>query len=167
MEALFKLFDMDKLANVGSFDQVDEDARKKADLLVTMLRVRLSNLMSSRIENESRRNDPIWDWASKNLPVCAAYMILAGHVKADFHDVPESESLLATGTNNFIPHERFPTRHGVYLQHDIKLCVFIRSGKKTGGDGFSARIAQHESGCKAAKATSNFYSLYPSNSTAR
>eukprot|EP00985_Skeletonema_marinoi_P023355 scaffold15522_cov92-Skeletonema_marinoi.AAC.1 len=167
---------VDTLGNVFNVDtlmrnDVSEEDRQNADVLVDLLRVRLTNHVNGRIEEESKRNDPIWNWASKNLPVCAAYMIIAGHVKSNFRSMREEDSLLPADTNNFIPYTRFPNHHGVYLQHDTKLEQKVRSGKKTSFgsavEGFSKRIAEHKKGCEAASPTSNFYKLYPSKSTKR
>jgi len=150
---------------------VSEEDKQNADVLVDLLRIRLKNHVNGRIAEESKRNDPIWEWASKNVPVCTAYMILAGHLKSNFQSMREEDSLLPADNNNFIPYTRFPNRHGVYLQHDRKLEQKIRSGKKTSFgntvEGFSKRIAEHEKGCKAANPASNFYKLYPSKSTKR
>ena len=92
--------------------------------------VRLTNHVNGRIEEESNRNDPIWNWASKNLPLCAAYMILARRVKFNFIGMREEDSLLPRDTNNFIPYTRFPNHHGVYLQHDTKLEQKVRLGRR-------------------------------------
>eukprot|EP00984_Skeletonema_dohrnii_P032677 scaffold27202_cov108-Skeletonema_dohrnii-CCMP3373.AAC.2 len=167
VNTLENVFDLSTLMR----DDVSEEDKQNADVLVDLLRVRLTNHVNGRIEEESKRNDPIWNWASKNLPVCAAYMILAGHVKSNFRSTREEDSLLPADTNNFIPYTRFPNHHGVYLQHDTKLEQKIRSGKKTSFgsavEGFSKRIAEHKKGCEAASPTSNFYKLYPSKSTKR
>lgn len=150
---------------------VSKEDERHADVLVALLRIRPKNHINGRIEVESKRNDPIWDWVNKNLPICAAYMIHAGHVNSNFQSMGEEDSLLPSDTNNFIPYQRFPNRHGVYMQYDTKRKEMIRSGKKTSFgntvEGFSKRIAEHEKGCKAANPTSNFYTLYPSKFTKR
>ena len=152
---------------------VSEQQKKDADVLAAMLRIRLKNHINhpNRVRSESKRNHWIWDWAEKNLPVCAAYMIAAGHVQPNFQSLNDEESLLSSDSNKFIPINGFPNHHGVYLNNDTKLQQPIRSGKKTSfGDkveGFAARIEQHKKGCSAPNPTSNFYKLYPSNSSGR
>ena len=169
-EYLIQLFDMSTMMqNVV----VTDEMKKDADLLAAMLRIRLKNHVNNtnRVGSEAKQNHWIWDWAEKNLPVCAAYMIAAGHVQPNFQSLSNEESLLSSDSNKFIPIDQFPNRHGVYLNNDTKLQQTIRSGKKTSfGDkveGFSARIEQHEKGCSASNPTSNFYKLYPSNSSGR
>ena len=152
---------------------VSEQQKKDADVLAAMLRIRLKNHINhpNRVRSESKRNHWIWDWAEKNLPVCAPYMIAAGHVQPNFQSLNDEESLLSSDSNKFIPINGFPNHHGVYLNNDTKLQQPIRSGKKTSfGDkveGFAARIEQHKKGCSAPNPTSNFYKLYPSNSSGR
>ena len=166
---LIQLFDMSTMMqNVV----VTEEMKKDADVLANVLRIRLKNHINNpnRVP-DAKRNHWIWDWAEKNLPVCAAYMIAVGHVHPNFQSLSDEESLLSSDSNKFIPINRLPDRHGVYLNNDTKLQQTIRSGKKTSfGDkveGFAARIEQHEKGCSASNPTSNFYKLYPSNSSGR
>jgi hypothetical protein len=167
VDTLANVFDLSTLMINGV--SVSEEDKQNADVLVDLLRMRLKDYVNGRIEAESKRNDPIWEWASKNLPVCAAYMILAGHVKSNFQTMREEDSLLPADNNNFIPCTRFPIHHGVYLQYDTKRKEIIRSGKKTSFgntvEGLSKRIAGHDKECKAANPASNFYKLYPSKSS--
>ena len=166
---LIQLFDMSTMMeNVV----VTDEMKKDADVLAAMLRIRLKNHINNpnRV-SEAKQNHWIWGWAEKNLPVCAAYMIAAGHVPSNFQSLGEEESLLSSDSNKFIPINRFPNRHGVYLNNDTKLQQTIRSGKKTSfGDtveGFAVRMEQHKKGCSASNPTSNFYKLYPSKSSRR
>jgi hypothetical protein len=101
---------VDTLANVFNLStlmingvSVSEEDKQNTDMLVGLLRIRLKDHVNGCIEEESKQNDPIWEWASKNLPVCAPYMILAGHVKSNFQTMREEDSLLPTDNNNFIP----------------------------------------------------------------
>jgi hypothetical protein len=167
---LVELFDMTTMMeNV----EVTAEEREKADVLTAILRTRLRNHLNnlSRVGSEARRNHWVWDWAEKNLPVCAAYMIAAGHVKPNFQSLGEDDCLLSSDSNKFIPIERFPHRHGVYLNKDKQLKQPIRSGKKTSFsatvEGFSARMEDHKKGCGAESPKSNFYKLYPSESSGR
>ena len=150
---------------------VREEDKKNADMLANILRVRMKNQINGRVTEETKRNHPIWDFAERNLPICAAYMILVGHVKSDLPRLREKDSLLAFESNNFIPVTRFPKRHGAYVQKDEKQREIVRSGKKNSHgavvEGFAKRIAEHEKGCKSENPISNFYKLYPSKSTKR
>ncbi len=136
----------------------------KADILVKMLRQRLKDHIKNRAE--SRRDHWVWNFSRKNLAVVAAYMILAGHIKTRIACVKGDGSLLFPNENKFAPCQMQPKYEGCYLFFDSNECVFIRSGKVTGG-GVESRMIQHKKAAEAEIASSQFYDQYPSQKTAR
>mmetsp|Transcript_22807 Transcript_22807/g.34556 ORF Transcript_22807/g.34556 Transcript_22807/m.34556 type:complete len:638 (+) Transcript_22807:612-2525(+) len=140
------------------------ELQSKADILVKMLRQRLKEHV--KIRAISRRDHWVWKLSRKNLALVAAYMILAGHTKSRIACIKEGGSLLSPNANKFAPCRMQPKHEGCYLFFDYNDGVFIRSGKVTGG-GVESRLMQHKSGAEAEIASSNFYDLYPSESTAR
>ncbi|KAL7498904.1 hypothetical protein ACHAWT_008594 [Skeletonema menzelii] len=140
------------------------ELQKKADVLVKMLRQRLKEHIKTRAI--SRRDHWVWNLARKNLSVVAAYMILAGHTKPRIACIKEDGALLFPDTNKFAPCAMHPKHEGCYLFYDYNECVFIRSGKVTGG-GVESRLKQHKSAAEAEIASSRFYDQYPSEKTVR
>jgi len=163
VEYVVNLFDLDKLG-VGL--EVSEEDKTKADLLVKMLRERFHEHLKQRIKDKARRTHWSMKLAYKNLAVDAALMVLSNHSAQYLECLGDSDSLLNTGVNCFIPGMRFPDRQGAYLYRDNNRGKIIRSGKKTRG-GIVGRHKEHLKAAKAKKATSNFYNLYPSELSPR
>ncbi len=158
-----------ELHDLNKFDvtsQVSEERKSTADLLVTMLRDRFQEHVKSQIKEKSRRTHWSMKLAYNNLAVNAALMVLSKHIKMDLSCLSETDSLLATNTNNFFQCTQFPNREGAYLYFDRNRGCFVRSGKKTRG-GFVSRGDEHNKAAAAEKASSHFYFAYPSSSSSR
>lgn len=158
------LFDMEK--SLHQEIEVTDTLIEKADLLARMLKQRFKYHVNSRIKNASQRTQRTMKLAFQNLGVTAAYMVLANHVKGNLKCLQESDCLLATNTNNFLPCSSFPRRQGAYLFYDNNRGLFIRSGKVT-GQVFEERILQHKKCAMDPIASSHFYFVYPSEESIR
>ena len=114
--------------------EVSEEDKAKADLLVKMLRERFHEHLKQRIKDKARRTHWSMKLAYKNLAVLvAALMVLSNHSAQYLECLGDSDILLNTGVNCFLPGTRFPDRQGAYLYRDDNRGKIIRSGKKTRG----------------------------------
>ena len=146
--------------------EASEGDKKKADLLVKLLRSRLKVHLKRRIKQKSKRSHWSMRLAYNNMSVVAALMILQGHVKMDVGSLNEHDSLLAIDIRQFVACEDCPNREGAYLYFDLNRGVFVRSGKVS-GRGFGARNGEHLSAAKASSAASFFYLMFPSTVSTR
>ena len=105
-------------------------------------------------------------FASRNLPVVAAIMVLHDHLKVNLNNLDESDCLLAASTAKFTPCSDHPNREGTCLYFDTVCCRFVRSGKAI-GRGFDKRNIEHKKGAESNTATSLFYRLFPSDISSR
>ncbi len=108
-----------------------------------------------------RKITGFWGWQVKNLPIITAAMILSKHLKLDLKCLGESECLLSSNANQFIPCLAFPRREGAYLHFDYNRGIFIRSGKVV-RHSFQSRHDEHLAASKEDKSPSHFYFMYPS-----
>ena len=116
--------------------------------------------MKNRVKQAVKKNHWVLRFAFKNLPIIAATMILLKHLRLDLKCLGESECLLSSNSNQFIPCLAFPRQEGAYLYFDVNRGVFIRSGKVV-RHGFQSRHEEHLAASKDEKSSSHFYFMYP------
>ena len=124
---VIRLLDLETTTDTTT--EVSTTEKEKADLLLTKLCERFKVHVNNRVKQAVKKNHWILRFAFKNLPIIAAMMILSKHLKLDLKCLGESESLLSSNSNQFIPCLAFPRREGAYLYFDVNRGVFIRSGK--------------------------------------
>ena len=156
---VIRLLDLETTADTTT--EVTTTEKEKGDLLLIKLRERFKAHVKDRVKQAVKRNHWILKFAYKNLPIIAAAMILSKHLKLDLQCLGESECLLSSNANQFIPCLAFPRREGAYLYFDINRGVFIRSGKVV-RRGFKSRHDEHLAASKEEKSSSHFYFMYPS-----
>ena len=156
---VIRLLDLETTSDTTT--EVTTTEKEKGDLLLIKLRERFKAHVKDRVKQAAKKNHWILKFAYKNLPIVAAAMILSKHLKLDLQCLGESECLLSSNANQFIPCLAFPRREGAYLYFDINRGVFIRSGKVV-RRGFKSRHDEHLAASKEEKSSSHFYFMYPS-----
>ena len=156
---VIRLLDLETTTDTKT--EVSTTEKEKADLLLTKLCERFKVHVKNRVKQAVKKNHWILRFAFKNLPIIAATMILSKHLKLDLNCLGESECLLSSNANQFIPCLAFPRREGAYLYFDVNRGVFIRSGKVV-RRGFQLRHDEHLAASKEEKSSSHFYFMYPS-----
>jgi hypothetical protein len=148
-------------------DNITQEDKDKADLLVRILRGRMNAFMKKRNVSKDKRSHWAIRLADKNLSFVAAYMVLVDHVKTDISCLDETQSLLTPNHYKFLLCQSFNEFEGAYLYYDNNHGRFIRSGKVC-GRGFGARHAEHlrEAG-RETNPKSNFYVWYPTKDNVR
>ena len=156
---VIRLLDLETTSDTTT--EVTTTEKEKGDLLLIKLRERFKAHVKDRVKQAAKKNHWILKFAYKNLPIVAAAMILSKHLKLDLKCLGESECLLSSNLNQFIPCLAFPRREGAYLYFDVNRGVFIRSGKVV-RRGFQSRHEEHLAASKDEKSSSHFYFMYPS-----
>ena len=144
---------------------ISTEDKDKANKLAQHLTARFREHKSQKVL-AARRNHWSMKFASKNLAVNAALMVLSNHVKKDIARLSEEDSLLSGDISKFQECSLVPEQHGAYLYYDKNNEVFIRSGKVT-NRGFKVRDDEHRLAAKSMTSKSRFYALYPSTSSQR
>ena len=162
------------------FDKVDFSIRplthekssliEKADVLFAMLRMRVPPHVRGRVK-KSQQSHLVWHWATKNLAIVSASMIVMNHLKRDISCLGSEACLLAKpDSTNFLPvANNLVSMWGCYLHHDTNEEKWIRSGSAAGEGGFGGRLKTHLQRAKAARNDdgSRFYDDYPDRSSVR
>ena len=165
-----RLFNLHKngVRRVDPSSDVSEEVRKKADVLVKILRQRFRTFLKQRISSKAKRSHWSVNFACNNLPVVAAVMALSGHLKSDLECLHDRDSLLITDASCFIKcnEHDYKDKEGTYLCFDTVRNVFVRSGK-VAGRGFIVRGDEHLKASKAARPSSQLYRQYPSKESDR
>ena len=158
-----RLFSVDEVAA-----NLTIEAKERADLLVKLLRGRLTMFMNRRKVSNNKRNHWAIKLAYKNLSFVAAYMVLSGHVKTDLSCLNETKSLLSPDQNKFLlVSESYEEHEGAYLYFDANNWEFIRSGKVC-GRGFKKRHNEHaKKAATAVNPESDFYLYFPTSDCVR
>jgi hypothetical protein len=162
------------------------DPKRKLDIVDSPMSKALLNkadLLCSKLESLMRahimckvllclQENKCLPWATKNLALVSAWMILAGHVKDDITCLDDSKCLLAMPTGNkFLPCSNNKLLHrGCYIHYDRKNGTWIQSGSATvEGGGIGKRLNENLHQAKAGinQDGSCFYASYPSKSSAR
>ena len=146
--------------------KVSQEMKMTANSLLLILRSRFKVFLRRRIKDASGRDHWSMRFASNNLPVVAAILVLSGHIKSDLECLNERDSLLITDSSRYIECSDCPDNEGAYLYFDSVRQVFVRSGK-VGGRGFIERGDEHLKGAKEKRPSSRFYRLYPSKESTR
>jgi hypothetical protein len=178
---MLRVFDPNGKINIISFttpmSDTDLERLGKADSLYLRLQSRLRAHMKTKVKLCQRQSKCL-SWASKNLALVSAWMILTGHVKDDISCLDDSKCLLALPYGNkFLPcYNDELLCPGCYLYYDTINDVWIRSGSATAagdgtgkGGGIGKRLKQHLARAKADinEDESRFYALYPSKMSSR
>ena len=156
---VIRLLDLETTSDTTT--EVTTTEKEKGDLLLIKLRERFKAHVKDRVKQAAKKNHWILRFAFKNLPIIAATIILSKHLKLDLKCLGESECLLSSNSNQFIPCLAFPRREGAYLYFDVNRGVFIRSGEVV-RRGFQSRHDEHLAASKEEKSSSHFYFMYPS-----
>ena len=145
------------------YNKTTDDIKKKADILQQTLLFRMSYHIKRRIEDKSKHSHWAIKWSQKNMAQVSAIMILFNHVKPDLECMRDTTSTLLAGPWSFVSAETDKEKklQGAYLYFDINDEKWVRSGKVT-RRGFEIRHSEHEKKAAANRATSKFYSRYPS-----
>jgi len=152
---------LDLKTTTDTMTEVSTTEKEKEDLLLTKFCEQFKVHLKNRVKQAVKKNHWVLRFAFKNLPIIAAPMILAKHLKLDLKCLGESECLLSRNSNQFIPCLAFPRREGAYLYFDVNRGVFIRSGKVVRLS-FQSRHEEHLAASKHEKSSSHFYFMYPS-----
>jgi hypothetical protein len=150
---VIRLLDLETTTNTTT--EVSTTEKEKADLLLTKLCERFKVHVNNRVKQAVKKNHWILKFAFKNLPIIAATMILSKHLKLDLKCLGESECLLSSNSNQFIPCLAFPRREGAYLYFDVNRGVFVRSGKVV-RRGFQLRHDEHLAASKKGEVFQSF-----------
>ena len=157
---IIRLLDLETMTDTTT--EVSTTEKEKADLLlIKLLCEQFKVHMKNRVKQSAKKNHWILRFAFKNLPIIAVTMILSKHLKLDLKCLDESECLLSSNVNQFIPCLAFPKQEGAYLYFDVNRGVFIRSGKVV-RHGFQSRHDEHLAASKEEKSSSHFNFMYPS-----
>ncbi len=160
------VLDLLDLKNMNITTNITHQRKKKADHLVKILQNRIKQHLVRRIKDKIKRMHWSMQFASNNLAVSAAFLVLSNHIKNNIKCIQDGDCILAPNTHNFYQCLQFPNREGVYLYFDSNKGCFVRSGKVT-CEGFSVRGKEHFEGSKKMIAGSNFYEMYPALTCSR
>ncbi len=110
-------------------------------------------------------------WASKNLALVAAWMIVASHLKEDILCLDESKCLFANPISNkfLVCSNKELSYHGCYLFHNRNKDALIQSGSATGEGGIGKHLCtqMEQTKCDRNDGDSRFYHSFPSKTSAR
>ncbi len=154
------------LENMNITKNITHQQKEKADHLVKILQNRFKQHLVRRIKDNIKRMHWSMQFASNNLAVSAACMVLSNHIKKDIKCIQDGDCILVPNTHNFYQCSLFPNREGAYLYFDSNKGCFVRSGKVT-RPVFSVRGKENFEGSMKIIAGSNFYDMYPALTCSR
>ena len=97
---------------------LSQEAMDAADRLAKMLYGRMKKHLRRKVKVMPKRKHWTMRFASRNLPVVAAIMVLHDHLKVNLNNLDESDCLLVASTAKFTPCSNHPNREGTYLYFD-------------------------------------------------
>ena len=157
-----------------TFVPIDDELKKRADILATLLVARLDCHVSERVDS-SRQDHWTIDFTRANITVMAAAMCLVGHIVEDIGSYKLRDRLIQlpdwSDSTFQIMSDSIKRLEGCYLFYDVKKSKWVRSGKTSGeGDAacFEGRGKQHETNAQSRDEMrhSKFYRSYPAREVA-
>jgi hypothetical protein len=110
--------DLLDLKNMNITTIITHQQKEKADHLVKILQNRFEQHLVHRIKDKIKRTHWSMQFASDNLAVSAACMVLSYHIKNDIKCIQDGDCILAPNTHNFYLCSQFPNCEGAYLYFD-------------------------------------------------
>jgi hypothetical protein len=89
------------LKNMNVTSTITEEQKVKADHLMKILQDRFQQHLMAQMENKSTRTHWSMIFASTNLAISAACMILSNHVKDKIRCITDADCCLQPNTHNF------------------------------------------------------------------
>ena len=103
---VIRLLDLETTSDTTT--EVTTTEKEKGDLLLIKLRERFKAHVKDRVKQAAKKNHWILRFAFKKLLIIAAMMIISKHLKIDLKCLGESECLLSSNANQFIPCLAYP-----------------------------------------------------------
>jgi hypothetical protein len=139
--------DLLDLENINTTTNITHQQKEKSDHLVKILQNRFKQHLVHQIKDKIKFTHWSIQFASNNLAVSAACMVLSNHIKNNIKCIQDGDCILAPNTHNFYQCPQFPNREGAYLYFDSNKGCFVRSGKAS-HQGFSVHGKEHFEGSK-------------------